>query len=395
MTMKRLTLVCFAPLLVALVGCEASKSSTPLSPSVAGPIPGIEISAPKPLEPVVGAKVAVDKQPVTLLIENPSSNGPRPLTLAVEVATDVTFTGKVYEQNNIAPGEGGRTSLRLPDPLAPGRSYYWRARAEDGANTGPFSAPASFEVFTPIEIGDPVLVAPINNIQITTRRPKFTFINAPRIGPVGPMTYVIEFSTSFAFAPTVWTSTPIPEQPKQTTVDAPIDAPYDLYLFWRVRGSDGTHTGPWSVTQAFRTPDTPAPAPPPPPPPGGGGGGGAGGGHHVGPGPLSEARAKDVVFATAREFPHLTSVFGSEGEAVGAADQLLRRTIWHLQLAGYQASGQKNPSGAISSDKLTIFVNGAWHVYDVYSLGVAGRATTVQFFEVPLPNPYPRNLIPD
>ena len=75
--MKRLTLICFAPLLASLVGCEASKSSTPLSPSVAGPIPGIEISAPKPLEPVVGAKVAVDQQPVTLLIENPSSTGPR------------------------------------------------------------------------------------------------------------------------------------------------------------------------------------------------------------------------------------------------------------------------------------------------------------------------------
>jgi hypothetical protein len=388
--MKRRTLICFAPLFVALVGCEASKSSTPLSPSVAGPIPGIEISAPKPLEPVVGAKVAVDKQPVTLLIENPSSTSPRPLTLAVEVATDVNFSGKVYEQNNIPPGEGGRTALRLPDPLAPGRSYYWRARAEDGANTGPFSAPANFDVFTPIEIEEPVLLSPIQNVQITTRRPKFSFVNARRTGPVGPITYVIEFSTSFAFAPTVWSSTPVPEQPNQTTVDAPIDAPYDLYLFWRVRGSDGTHTGPWSETQAFRTPDTPR-APTPIPSPGGGGGGGG----HVGPGPLTEARASQVVFATAKEFPHLTSVFGSEGEAVGAADQLLRRTIWHLQLAGYQASGQKNPSGAISSDKLTIFINGGWHVYDVYSLGVAGRATTVQFFEVPLPNPFARNLIPD
>ena len=80
---------------------------------------------------------------------------------------------------------------------------------------------------------------------------------------------------------------------------------------------------------------------------------------------------------------------------MGAADQLLRRTIWHLQLAGFQAAGQRNPSGAISSDKLTIFINGGWHVYDIYSLGVAGRATTVQFFEVPLPNPYQRPLIPD
>ena len=385
--MKRLLLICFAPLLIALVGCEASKSSTPLSPSVAGPIPGIEISAPKPLEPVVGAKVPVDNQPLTLLIENASSTGPRPLTLAVEVATDVNFSGKVFEQRNIPLGDGGRTALRLPDPLAPGRSYYWRARAEDGANTGPYSAPVNFDVFTPVQLDEPIMVAPINNVQVDTRRPKFTFINSRRTGPVGPMTYVVEFSTSFAFAP-AFTVGPIAEQPNQTTVDAPQDAPYDLYLFWRVRGSDGTYTSPWSGTQAFRTPDTPRASTPAPPSPGGGRG-------HVGPGPLSESRASDVVFATAREFPHLTSVFGSEGEAVGAADQLLRRTIWHLQLAGYQASGQQNPSGAVSSDKLTIFINGGWHVYDVYSLGVAGRATTVQFFEVPAPNPYPRNLIPD
>src|SRR5580765_2920417 len=129
MTMRRLSLICFAPIALALVGCEASKSTTPLSPSVAGPIPGIEISAPKTLEPV-GTKVSVDQQPVKLLIENASSTGPRPLTLSVEVATDVNFAGKVFAQNNIPPGGGGRTELRLPGPLPPGRSYYWRVRAE-------------------------------------------------------------------------------------------------------------------------------------------------------------------------------------------------------------------------------------------------------------------------
>src|SRR6185436_7367732 len=144
--------------------------------------------------------------------------------------------------------------------------------------------------------------------------------NSRRSGPVGPLTYIIEFSTSFAFAPT-FTVGPVPEQPNQTTVDAPQDAPFDLYLFWRVRGSDGTHTSPWSVTQAFRTPDTPAPptpSPSPSPSPGGGNG-------HVGPGPLNEDRARQIVLGTAKEFPQLTRVFGSEGEAVGAADQLLRR----------------------------------------------------------------------
>jgi hypothetical protein len=385
--MKRLSLLCCAPLLFALVGCEASKSSTPLSPSVAGPIPGIEISAPKPLEPIVGSKVPVDNQPVTLLIENASSTGPRPLTLSVEVATDATFAGKVFEQSNIAPGENGRTALRLPDPLAAGRSYYWRVRAQDGANSGPYSPAANFDVYTPVELSDPVLLSPINNEQLTTRRPRFTFLNAPRSGPLGPITYTIEFSTSFAFE-NAQPLGPVPEQPNQTSVQSPIDAPYDLYVFWRVRASDGPNTGPWSVTQAFRTPDAPnAPAPPPSPTPGGSG--------HIPAGGPTEDRAKQVVFGTAKEFPQLTRIFGSEGEAVGAADQLLRRTLWHLQLAGFQANGQKNPSGAISSDKITVLINNVWRVFDIYSLGVAGRATTVQWIEITGANPFPRPVIPD
>ena len=39
-------------LCVAVGGCEANKSRNPLSPTVAGPIAGVTITAPKPLEPV-------------------------------------------------------------------------------------------------------------------------------------------------------------------------------------------------------------------------------------------------------------------------------------------------------------------------------------------------------
>ena len=125
-TMKRLSLICFAPLLFALVGCEASKSSTPLSPSVAGPIPGVDISAPKPLEPLVGSKVAVDRQPVTLLIENASSSGPRPLTLSVEMATDVNFAGKVFAADQYSAWR------KRPHRASPSRS----AGARDTTTTG-------------------------------------------------------------------------------------------------------------------------------------------------------------------------------------------------------------------------------------------------------------------
>jgi len=51
---------------------------------------------------------------------------------------------------------------------------------------------------------------------------------------------------------------------------------------------------------------------------------------------------------------------------VAAAAELLRRAIWHLHLAGYQSGRQRNPSGAISNDKLTIAIDGAWRAYDIF-----------------------------
>jgi hypothetical protein len=385
--MKRRSLIAI-PLLFALAGCEATKSSTPLSPSVAGPIPGVEISTPKTLDPV-SVRIPAAQQPLTLLIENASSTGPRPLTLTVELAADVNFSTRLYSQSGIAPGSGGRTSVRLQDALAPGRSYYWRVRAEDGANTGPFSPAASFDVYTPVVLGEPILLAPIGNEQVDSRRPKFRFANAPRSGPSGSISYIIEVSQNPAFAP-AFTIGPVPEAPNQTTADSPQDAPLDSVLYWRVKATDGTNTGFWSDTHDFRTPDTPrAPTPAPIPSPGNGQNG------HVGAGPLTEDRARTVVSGTYNEFPTLRAVFGTEGEAVGAADQLLRRTLWHLQLAGFEAARQRNPSGAISSDKICVRIGGTWRVFDIYSLGVAGRATTVQWLEITGANPTPGALIPD
>ncbi len=104
---------------------------------------------------------------------------------------------------------------------------------------------------------------------------------------------------------------------------------------------------------------------------------------HVGPGGLTFQRAENVVNATADEFQHLLSPRQTEADGVAAAHDLLRRMIWHLQLAGYQAGRQRNPSGALSNDKLTIHINGSWHAFDVFrSVGTPGEWTDVIFLEV-------------
>src|SRR5471032_2453767 len=189
-----------ATLAVVVMACEAAKSSNPLSSSVAGPIPGVNITSPRIMQPTTGTRVIADQQPITLTVGNATTSGVRPLNYLFEVALDAGFTNKVFTRDSITPGDGGQTSLRLPDALGTGRTYYWRARAQDGANTGTYSTIANFDVFTPIIISAPVLVSPINGVTVDSVHPKFTFTDAARTGPAGAITYVIELADSDSFA---------------------------------------------------------------------------------------------------------------------------------------------------------------------------------------------------
>lgn len=160
----------------------------------------------------------------------------------------------------------------------------------------------------------------------------------------------------------------------------------------RIPYSGETCLGPIHGEETLRRPGSGAPAPPPPPPPPPP----SGNSHHVGPGPLSQDRAEEVVRATADEFAHLRAPRGTESEAVAAAEELLLRMIWHLRLAGYDAGRQRNPSGAISNDKLTIFLEGGWHAFDVfYDYGRANAQMGVIFLEVFPAGPIGYPGIPD
>ncbi|HEV3058153.1 MAG TPA: hypothetical protein VGY48_07880 [Vicinamibacterales bacterium] len=243
--------------------CEASKSSNPLAPTVAGPIPGVNITAPKALDPAAGQKIAVDQQPITLLVQNATTNGVRPLTYAFEVATDANFSNTVFSRQSVAPGDGGRTSLRLPDALATGRTYYWRAVAADGANTGSFTPPTNFDVFSPIVIDAPGPLAPAENSTTDSVRPKFTIADATHSGPVGAISYLIEIADSGAFTNKIatWTAA---EQPGQTVLVLGSDLAYGGVYYWHVRAFDPTTSGPWSRVFAFATPAQPPVVTPPP-----------------------------------------------------------------------------------------------------------------------------------
>jgi hypothetical protein len=268
--MKSLKFGCLWAVALSLaIGCAVEKSENPLTPTIAGPIPGVEISAPKPLEPSSNAQIPGDRQPLSLLIENSWSTGPRPLSYLFEVASDPNFSSRVFAKENVPAGEEGRTTLQLPDVIPMGRVYYWRAKAQDGANEGPYSTPVHFNLFTPLAFDQPTPISPINNVRLSTLRPEFKFRNAPFVGTPTSVGYVIELATRDTFANrlSVWQFSEGDDD--ITVLDSPTELPAGLQLFWRVRAIEGSVLGPWSTTHVFRTPEPVAPEPAPTPGPSG------------------------------------------------------------------------------------------------------------------------------
>jgi len=250
-----------AVLAIVVAGCEVDKSKSPLSPSVAGPIAGVEITAPRVLEPAQGARIKQSQQPIRLTVENASTNGVRPLSYTFELATDEAFQNKLFARGSVVPGEGGRTWIQL-DRIGAGGTYFWRARAEDGANIGPYVS-VRFEVLPPPELSAPSLLSPINNERVGSQRPTLLVGASTRNAGVGPLTYEVQVALDVAFAQLVAAGTS-PETGGQMTF-VPTELPANRQHFWRGRASDGETTSPWAATQTFLTP-APAPAPPPPGP---------------------------------------------------------------------------------------------------------------------------------
>jgi hypothetical protein len=252
-----------AALLVSVGACQTQKSSNPLTPTIAGPIPGVMISPPTLISPAQGTKLKESQQPVRLVIGNSTTSGVRPLKYTFEVAADNGFATKLFSRSGVPPGDNGQTSVQL-DPLAIGRSYFWRARAEDGANTGDF-ATAGFDIYPKAVLNPPAPVAPVNNVVSGSTSPDITVLDSNRAGPIGDVQYEFHVSLDQAFTQVVAQAI-VGETPGQTTYTPPALTANKTY-YWRVRASDGETTSGWATTQVFKTPAAPGPGPGPGPGP--------------------------------------------------------------------------------------------------------------------------------
>lgn len=262
----RVPFLMLAAVILAAAGCDRVKSATPLSPSLAGPIEGVAISVPSPVQPAPGQQIKDTDQPLTLVFANAESNSVRPYKLLLQIAIDEGFSAVVYSQNGIVPATDGPNRVLLPSKLQPGRVYFWRTRADDGANASDWSAPVVFEILQPIVLGVPEPLSPIANVRVLSSTPQLRVRNGVSTGPFGALTYHFQASTNTAFTGEVGDGL-VPEGSGETVVTVPKSPGPDKVVYWRVRITDGENFGPWSRTESYRTPLTNTP------PPGGGGGG--------------------------------------------------------------------------------------------------------------------------
>jgi len=127
--------------------------------------------------------------------------------------------------------------------------------------------------------------------------------------------------------------------------------------------------------------------------PGGGDGGeGAAGcadagvdGHAAAPG-LTAREAGVIICGTGNEFPGLLDAAVDDATRLAECEELLLRCIWHLQQAGFTAGRQRNPSGLLSNDKLTVIVDGITRCYDIFGINPFADPITMHMIEIGGPN---------
>lgn len=89
-------------------------------------------------------------------------------------------------------------------------------------------------------------------------------------------------------------------------------------------------------------------------------------GHPGGVVPLSAFEMGKIIGGVANEHPLLLAPTVDLPTREAFAEEMLERMIWHLQLAGFTAGRQRNPSSLISKDKLTAETDGEIKAYDIF-----------------------------
>ena len=134
----------FAPALIAACGSDSGTPATPTTPATLTQ-PAIETPA---------NNQQLDTLRPTLTVRNATSTQAGTRTYEFQISDSTGFTSALTSHvagfaatvstTGVAEGAGGTTSFTPPQDLQPTTLFYWRARAIQGATTGPWSETGRF-----------------------------------------------------------------------------------------------------------------------------------------------------------------------------------------------------------------------------------------------------------
>ncbi len=189
-------------------------------------------------------------QPVILVAGNAAGTG---LLYQFEVYSDVGLTITAAGQVDVAQGAGATTSWQVPI-LPENNRYYWRVRARDAVEYGPFAAPACAFFVNSVndEPGKPRLNSPAFGAHVNVFRPSLKIDNATD-PDWDVLTYKFEVYRDPALSNLVAQSAQVAEGAAGTTQwQESVDLLEDQIYYWRARAFDSHGlAGAWSSTGQF------------------------------------------------------------------------------------------------------------------------------------------------
>jgi hypothetical protein len=238
-------------LAVGAAGCDVAKSESPTSPSVAGAIAGVTISTPTMVDPPAGKRFEVTQLPVTLTVQNSTTNSQRTVKYVFDVASDAGFTTKVVDAVSVAQDGSGKTKYTVDKGLETGKTYFWRVKADDGANQSAVAAAQDFSVYT-LSISTPVLIFPTANQRLaSTDTPVTLTIQNSTTNGEAALRYIFEVATDPAFNARVYLADVAAGGNDRTQLRIDMNLESNRIYYWRAKATDGTAQSPFSGGQSF------------------------------------------------------------------------------------------------------------------------------------------------
>lgn len=203
-------------------------------------------TTPTPANPSDGA--GVNQYSPTLSVHNAADLDHDTLTYEFEVYADAPLTSLVSQAAGVIE-TAPVTNWTVPVTLTENQTYYWRARAHDGALPSGWSQPVSFMVNTANDApGAPKPALPAAGSSVATPTPTLTVANA-----VDPDNSIQSYDFEIYAGPTLAaTVTGIPQDGSgMTSVTLNTPLVDNTAYQWRARAFDGGLYGAWSGMASF------------------------------------------------------------------------------------------------------------------------------------------------